>query len=52
MSFSKLIHEEMIAKDLSLQDKGVDLSRNSYRDFINTLLIDDLLFVRKEKHHA
>lgn len=52
MSFSKLIHEEMIAKDLSLQDKGVDLSRNSYRDFINTLLIDDLLFARKEKHHA
>jgi hypothetical protein len=52
MSFSKVIEDELLMKDIALKDHETVLSRASYRDFINTIVVEDLLLVRKEQDHA
>lgn len=52
MSFSKVIEDELLMKDIALKDHETALSRASYRDFINTIVVEDLLLVRKEQDHA
>ncbi len=52
MSSSKVIDELLLNKDLNLKDHEVVLSRACYRDFINSMIVEDLIFVRKEQDHA